>query len=96
MLEICKDGDHSLQIVRGESSFVGGSIQDVMALAGHRNLATTQRYEEQVVEAKKYSYLLMGSFQHSPESFISATCGKPALSIENWSGIKSKSHRIAI
>ena len=34
-------------------SKVGGSIRDVMALAGHRHLATTQRYVERDAEAQK-------------------------------------------
>ena len=34
-------------------SRVGGSIRDVMALAGHKHLATTQRYIEQDVDAQK-------------------------------------------
>ena len=34
-------------------SMAGGSIRDVMALAGHRNLATTQRYIEADVEAQR-------------------------------------------
>lgn len=34
-------------------SKAGGSIRDVMALAGHRHLATTQRYVEQDPEAQK-------------------------------------------
>ena len=34
-------------------SRVGGSIRDVMALAGHSNLQTTQRYIDQNAEAQK-------------------------------------------
>ena len=34
-------------------SQVGGSMRDVMALARHKNLATTQRYVEQNTEAQK-------------------------------------------
>jgi integrase/recombinase XerD len=34
-------------------SKAGGSIRDVMALAGHRHLATTQRYVEQDAEAQR-------------------------------------------
>jgi len=34
-------------------SLVGGSLRDVMQLAGHKNLATTQRYIEQDSEAQK-------------------------------------------
>jgi integrase len=34
-------------------SQVGGSVRDVMALAGHRHLSTTQLYIEQDVEAQR-------------------------------------------
>lgn len=34
-------------------SRVGGSIRDVMVLAGHKNLSTTQRYIEQNAEAQR-------------------------------------------
>jgi integrase len=40
-------------------SKAGGSIRDVMALAGHKHLSTTQRYVEQDAEARKHLISLL-------------------------------------